>query len=40
VKAPEENLISETTKIQFRVENLEDPNMKAEYDTVFTGPKR
>lgn len=40
VKAPEANLTSEVTKIQFRVENVEDPNMKAEYDTVFTGPKR
>ncbi len=40
VKAPEENLNREVTKLQFRVENVEDPNMKAEYDTVFTGPKR
>jgi len=40
VKAPESNLKSEVTKLQFRVENVEDPNMKAEYDTVFTGPKR
>lgn len=40
VKAPEENVKSEVTKLQFRVENTEDPTMAAEYNTVFNGPKR
>ncbi|MDO8207216.1 MAG: cytochrome c oxidase accessory protein CcoG [Gallionella sp.] len=40
VKAPEENVKSEVTKLQFRVENIEDPTMSAEYNTVFSGPKR
>ncbi|MDD4929440.1 MAG: cytochrome c oxidase accessory protein CcoG [Gallionella sp.] len=40
VKAPEENVKSEVTKLQFRVENVEDPAMSAEYNTVFNGPKR
>ncbi|MFA6920297.1 MAG: cytochrome c oxidase accessory protein CcoG [Gallionella sp.] len=40
VKAPEENIHNEVTKIQFRVENEEDPTMAAEYNTVFNAPKR
>ncbi len=40
VKAPEENINGEVTKLQFRVENTEDPTMAAEYNTVFNGPKR
>lgn len=40
VKAPAENVNSEVTKLQFRVENTEDPTMAAEYNTVFNGPKR
>lgn len=40
VKAPEENVKNEVTKLQFRVENTEDPTMAAEYNTVFNGPKR
>lgn len=40
VKAPEENINSEVTKIQFRVENSEDPTMAAEYNSVFSAPKR
>lgn len=40
VKAPEGNITREITKLQFRVENVEDPNMAAEYNTVFTAPAR
>lgn len=40
VKAPDENIHEEVTKIQFRVENAEDPAMAAEYNTVFSAPKR
>lgn len=39
VKAPAENINSDVTKLQFRVENTEDPTMAAEYNTVFNGPK-
>lgn len=39
VKAPEESISTEVTRIQFRVENVEDPNMAAEYTTMFNGPK-
>lgn len=39
VKAPGDNVLDEVTKIEFRVENTEDPNMTAEYNTVFNGPK-
>ena len=39
VKAPEENIHQEVTKIQFRVENVEEPTMAAEYNTMFNGPK-
>jgi cytochrome c oxidase accessory protein FixG len=39
VKAPGENVRGEVTKLQFRVENTEDPTMAAEYNTVFSGPK-
>ncbi len=40
VKAPEENITQEVTKIEFRVENTEDPSMFAEYETNFTAPER
>lgn len=39
VKAPGENVHQEVTKLQFRVENVEDPTMAAEYNTMFNGPK-
>ncbi len=39
VKAPEENITQESTPLVFRVENTQDPNMKAEYTTFFSGPK-
>ena len=40
VKAPEENIKDEVTKIEFRVENTEDPAMAAEYTTMFNAPRR
>lgn len=40
VKAPDENIKKEVTKIEFRVENTEDPKMAAEYTTMFNAPKR
>lgn len=40
VRAPEENIKKEVTEIEFRVENTEDPNMSAEYTTMFNAPKR
>ena len=40
VKAPEENILSETTKIEFHVSNTEDPSMAAEYTSKFSAPKR
>jgi len=40
VKAPEENIKQEVTKIEFRVENIEDPTMAAAYTTMFNGPKK
>ena len=40
VKAPEQNITQEVTKIQFRVENVNEPTMAAEYNTMFNGPKR
>lgn len=39
VKAADNNVNQEVTKLQFRVENTEDPTMAAEYNTVFNGPK-
>lgn len=39
VKAPAENIQSEVTKIEFRVENTENPAMAAEYTTMFNAPK-
>ena len=39
VKAPEENINNEVTRIEFRVENTEDTEMSAEYTTMFNGPK-
>lgn len=40
VKAPEENIKDEVTKIEFRVENADDPTMAAEYTTMFNAPKK
>lgn len=40
VKAPEKNIKDEVTKIEFYVENTEDPSMQAEYTTMFNGPKK
>ncbi len=40
VKAPAENVQGEATSIQFHVINTENPEMRAEYNTVFSGPKR
>ena len=40
VKAPEENIKQEITKIDFRVENVDDPKMTAEYSSKFTGPDK
>jgi polyferredoxin len=40
VKAPEANIHNEVTKLQFRVENVDEPTMAAEYTTMFNGPKR
>ncbi len=39
VKAPEEVLNQEVTKLKFRVENVDDPQMAAEYTTMFNAPK-
>lgn len=39
VKAPEANIRQEVTKLQFRVENVDEPTMAAEYTTMFNGPK-
>ncbi len=39
VKAPEQNIHEEVTKLQFRVENVDEPTMAAEYTTMFNGPK-
>lgn len=40
VKAPEENIKEEVTKIEFRVENVDDPSMSAEYTTMFNAPAK
>jgi cytochrome c oxidase accessory protein FixG len=40
VKADDKNVLKEVTKLQFRVENTEDPTMFAEYNSVFNAPKR
>ena len=40
VKAPEENIKEEVTKIEFNVVNAEDPTMRAEYTTMFNAPKK
>lgn len=40
VKAPEANIKKEVTKLQFRVESVDDPMIAAEYTTMFNGPKR
>ncbi|HLP97912.1 MAG TPA: cytochrome c oxidase accessory protein CcoG [Sideroxyarcus sp.] len=40
VKAPGKNIKQEITPLQFRVESVDDPNVFAEYNTKFNGPKR
>ncbi|MBK9161816.1 MAG: cytochrome c oxidase accessory protein CcoG [Nitrosomonadales bacterium] len=40
VRAPAENVAQEVTKLKFRVVNVDDPTMTAEYDTMFNAPKR
>ena len=40
VKAPNENIKKEVTKLEFRVENTENPAMAAEYNTKFNAPAR
>jgi len=40
VRAPDENIEKEVTKIEFYVVNTEDPSMKAEYTSKFTAPER
>lgn len=40
VKADEQNITQEVTKLQFKVENVDDPKMAAEYTTMFNAPKR
>jgi polyferredoxin len=40
VKAPAENIEKEVTNIEFYVISTEDANVKAEYNTKFTGPAR
>jgi polyferredoxin len=40
VRAKEENIKKEVTRIEFYVVNTEDPSISAEYHTVFNGPKR
>jgi polyferredoxin len=39
VKAPEKNIHEEITPVEFKVENVDDPSMSAEYHTMFNGPK-
>ncbi|MDX8385420.1 MAG: cytochrome c oxidase accessory protein CcoG [Gallionella sp.] len=40
VRVPDENIKAEVTSIKFKVENIADPTMTAEYKTKFTGPKK
>lgn len=40
VKAPEENIKEEVTAIEFRVHNADNPEMAAEYTTMFNAPKK
>ena len=39
VNAPGENIKSEVTPIEFRIQSVDDPNIAAEYSTMFNGPK-
>jgi cytochrome c oxidase accessory protein FixG len=39
VKAPEANIHEEVTPIEFRVINVDEPTMQAEYSTMFNGPE-
>jgi polyferredoxin len=39
VKASEANILQEVTPIEFRVFNVDEPTMQAEYTTMFNGPK-
>ncbi|MDD4928908.1 MAG: cytochrome c oxidase accessory protein CcoG [Gallionella sp.] len=40
VKVSAENVLQNVTPIQFRVENIDNPGIAAEYATQFTGPNR
>ena len=40
LRVPDENIKDEVTNIKFKVENVDDPKMTAEYKTKFTGPKK
>jgi cytochrome c oxidase accessory protein FixG len=40
VKAPATNIMKDVVPIQFRVENVEDPNVFAEYTSKFYGPNK
>ncbi|MDH2918805.1 MAG: cytochrome c oxidase accessory protein CcoG [Sideroxydans sp.] len=40
VRVDDKNVLKDVTKLQFRVENTEDPTMFAEYNSVFNAPKR
>jgi len=40
VKAPEGEIKDEVTKLEFRVENIKNPGMSAEYTTMFNAPKK
>jgi cytochrome c oxidase accessory protein FixG len=39
VKAPGKNIEEEITPIEFHIQNVDDPNIEAEYETKFNGPK-
>lgn len=39
IKAPESELKQEVMPLKLRVVNIEDPNMTADYDTIFNAPK-
>ena len=39
IKVPEKNLSKEITAIYFKVQSTENPEMNAQYKTVFNGPK-
>jgi polyferredoxin len=39
VKAPGENISQEVMPIRFRIQGVDNPDMAAEYETMFNGPK-